>query len=91
MKIDYDPDKNQTNIRERNLSFDRVIDFDFETARYLIDDRFDYGEIRIRALGSLDGRIHALVFVELTNGIRVISFRKANNREIIEYEQSTAT
>ncbi len=38
-------------------------------------------------LGYLDGRIHALVFTETAKGIRVISFRKANKREVLMYEQ----
>ncbi|MFO1301210.1 MAG: BrnT family toxin [Burkholderiaceae bacterium] len=41
----------------------------------------NYGETRIRALGMLGGRLHALVFVETMKGIRVISFRRANARE----------
>ncbi|WP_258076161.1 BrnT family toxin [Methylobacter tundripaludum] len=47
-----------------------------------IDNRRDYGEIRHRALGFLDHRLYALVFVEIVGGIRVISFRKANKREV---------
>lgn len=72
---------------DRGLAFDLVEQFDFETALFYIDDRKDYGEIRIRALGRLSGRIHALVFIETNSGIRVISFRKANTREITLYEQ----
>jgi uncharacterized DUF497 family protein len=66
----------------------RRIDFDFHTALYRVDDRREYGETRIRAMGTLDGRLHALVFVEQATGIRVISFRKANCREIKRYESS---
>jgi uncharacterized DUF497 family protein len=40
-------------------------------------------------LGRLNGRVHALVFVETPKGIRVISFRKANPREVRIYEQET--
>ncbi|MCC4261569.1 BrnT family toxin [Pseudomonas aestusnigri] len=89
MKITYDPAKNATNIERRGLSFDRVADFDFETALFSVDDRRDYGETRYRGFGYLDGRLHALVFVETENGIRVISFRKANKREVKGYEQAT--
>ena len=32
-------------------------------------------------LGYLDERLHVLVFGETEDGIRVISFRKANDRE----------
>lgn len=46
-----------------------------------MDDRKDYGETRYRALGFMEERLHALVFTETQVGIRVISFRKANQRE----------
>lgn len=88
MDITYDPAKNERNVRERALSFDRAAEFDFHTAVYRIDDRQDYGETRFRAMGYLEGRLHALVFVEHPTGIRVISFRKANSREIKGYEST---
>ena len=91
MEIGYDPAKNEHNLSIRGLSFDRVVEFEFETAVFAIDARHNYGEIRHRALGLLDGRVHALVFVETQNGIRVISFRKANNREVNRYEEATQT
>ena len=81
MFIEFDPVKNARNIRERNLPFERAAEFDFDTAVYLADDRQDYGEFRIIAVGYLDKRLHVLCFVETQIGIRVISFRKANLRE----------
>jgi uncharacterized DUF497 family protein len=89
VEITFDPAKNERNLRERGLSFERVRDFHFETAIYQDDTRSDYGERRIRALGRLGDRVHALVFVETPNGLRVISFRKANDREVRLYEQAT--
>jgi uncharacterized DUF497 family protein len=88
MKLEFDPLKNARNIEERGLSFERVADFNFDTAIFTLDDRRDYGEDRIRALGFLGDRLHALVFVEAREGIRVISFRKANKREVQGYEKS---
>jgi uncharacterized DUF497 family protein len=73
----------------RILSFERAHEFDFEAAIYVVDNRRDYGEIRFRALGYLDQRLHALVFVEISGGIRIISFRKANRREVVLYESQT--
>ena len=87
MVITYDQSKNLYNINNRNLSFEEVVHFDFETANYTIDKRKDYGEIRRRAIGYLGNRLYALIFTETRNGIRVISFRKANKREVIKYEQ----
>ena len=89
MEIEFDTNKNAANIRLRGLSFERVVDFDFENAVYRQDSRRDYGEIRIRTLGFLDGRLHALVFTETAKGVRVISFRKANKREVKTYAQET--
>jgi uncharacterized DUF497 family protein len=91
MEIDFDPAKNAKNIRKRGLSFEHVLEFDFKTAQFAIDNRRDYGQVRYRALGLIDQRLHALVFVEITGGIRVISFRKSNKREIKQYETQSGT
>lgn len=88
--ITYDPTKNERNIRERGLSFDRVVDFQFDTALIEIDRRRDYGETRIVALGYVGERLHALCYVETPTGARVISFRKANAREITRYARAKA-
>ena len=89
MRITFDLDKNERNIAERGLGFELVSGFDFESALFVVDARRDYGETRLRALGQLDGRVHVLVFVEAASGIRVISFRKANKREVSHYEKET--
>ena len=86
----YDPAKNAINIKERKLPFDRARDLDWHTAHIRLDDRNDYGEQRWIALAFLDGRLHVLVFTETATGIRVISFRKANTREVRGYGQAQA-
>jgi uncharacterized DUF497 family protein len=87
MEVTFSLAKNSWNIRKRGLSFERAVDFDFETAVYSLDRRHEYGEDRIVALGYLDGRLHVMCFVETEDGIRVISFRKANFREVKKYEK----
>ncbi len=79
MAITYDPAKNERNIRERGLSFERAADFDFETA--VFNTQVRKGEIRRIAVGYLDKRLHLLCYVPQEDGIRVISFRKTNTRE----------
>lgn len=90
MKIVYDQAKNDRNVRERGLSFERVADFDFTTALFLVDGRRDYGELRHIAIGYIEDRLHVLCFVERPAGIRVVSFRKANKREVRRYAQAQA-
>ena len=89
MEITFDPAKNARNIEMRDFPDERVGAVAFETALFSPDLRRDYGEVRIRALGLLGQRLHALVFVETQRGIRVISFRKANKKEVAIYETQT--
>ena len=91
MRIRYDSRKNARNITERGLSFGRVADFAWETASIAEDDRKDYPERRFVAVGHLDVRLHVLCFTPSDDGIRVISFRKANGRERKRYEEATQT
>jgi len=91
VQIEYDAAKNARNIRERGLSFDRAADFDFKGALFAVDGREDYGEVRYAGIGLLDDRVHVLCFTEEHAGIRVISFRKANGREVKRYEQAQST
>jgi uncharacterized DUF497 family protein len=86
--IEFDVNKNDTNIRERGLSLERASDFDFDSAIIKRDLRKPYPEVRYVAVGFLDARLHVLCFTPIEDGIRVISFRKANSREIKHYEQT---
>jgi len=88
VEITFDPAKDAKNIRERGLSFTRVAEIDFSTALVLEDRRREYGETRYVALCYLDNRLHVLCFTETAKGIRVISFRKANAREVRRYGKS---
>ena len=85
----YDSKKSERNRLDRGLPFDRAAAFDFQNALYAIDERRDYGETRFVALGLIGDRVHVLCFVETDDGIRVISLRKANKREIKHYDQAS--
>ena len=87
MFITYDPNKNRHNIKHRKLSFERVAELDWDNVWIREDERIDYGEVRYTAYGMLEKRLHFVCFSETEKGIRVISFRKANRREVKSYEQ----
>lgn len=89
MKIEFDPAKSGRNATERGLPFDRVGDFDWDTALVAADNRFPYTEPRFVAVGLIGERLHVVCFTPITGGIRVISFRKANTREAKYHEQKT--
>jgi uncharacterized protein len=90
MKIDFDIKKSEKNMHERNLPFEHAIDFDWGTALYLEDDRKNYPERRFIAIGYLGERLHVICFTPIEAGVRVISFRKANSREVKRYDEQTA-
>jgi uncharacterized DUF497 family protein len=89
VKISFDPEKNARNVAKRSLSFERAADLAWETASIMKDVRKNYPERRFVATGRLDGRLHVLCFTPTSDGIRVISFRKANKRETKRYEETT--
>ena len=91
MIIEFDSVKSQRNAVERNLSFERANEVDLEAALISRDERQNYGEDRYVALCHLDKRLHVLCFTENIRGIRLISFRKANKREVLHYEKKQAT
>jgi uncharacterized DUF497 family protein len=88
--IEFDAAKNQANVASRNLSF-KASRFDFATAVIDQDTRKNYPETRWVAIGYLDDRLHALCFTPVAGGIRVISFRKANAREVKAHDKKTRT
>lgn len=81
MKLEWDDNKKQLNYEKHGLSFsDAEIVFLSETITFL-DDRQEYGEERLITLGELMGRVVVVVHTVRDHGIRIISMRKANERE----------
>lgn len=89
MKIEFDPNKSKINELERGLPFELAEDFEWETAIYAEDIRQDYPERRFVAMGYLEERLHIVCFTPIEGGVRVISFRKANAREVARYEKES--
>ncbi len=82
MKIVFDPAKDESNRAKHGVSLKAATGFDWETALERVDDRFDYGEVRIVAIGSIEARLHVVVFTEISEvTVRVISLRPAEKHE----------
>jgi uncharacterized DUF497 family protein len=91
MRITFDPEKNERNVTERGLSFDLAPELEWSTALTVEDTRRNYGELRLRVLALLNGRLHAVVVTPRADELRIISFRKANRKEEKLYEQHQKT
>jgi len=81
MKIEFDAVKRDQPIRERGLDMARVDEVFAGAALTVSDDRRDYGENRFITIGFLDGRMVVVVWTGRRGARRIISLRKANDRE----------
>lgn len=90
MRITYDPRKSERNDLSRGMPFSMVERLDWDRAVVLVDDRRDYGELRLRVFGPIDGRLCAVIVTPIEGGLRVISLRKANAREGKRYGDQQA-
>jgi uncharacterized DUF497 family protein len=87
--ISFDSAKNDVNVVLRQLAFTLVEELDWTSALIAEDERKDYGERRFQVLGFIGNRLHAVVFTPRMGKIHVISLRKANAREVKQYEQTS--
>ena len=83
--ITFDPSKDQANREKHGISLAEADFLDWDAAMVLEDDRKDYGEIRLIALAPIADRLYCCVYVEREEAKRIISLRKANRREVMDY------
>ncbi|MEO0692114.1 MAG: BrnT family toxin [Pseudomonadota bacterium] len=89
MPLEWDDVKNASNEAIHGIGFDQARTLAWDSARYLPDLRRNYAEGRILAYALIGDRLHAMVFTIRNSGLRIISLRKANNREIDRYVEET--
>ena len=90
---EFDPDKDAINRGKHGLMLELGSEIFDRSYIEEEDNRVDYGETRFLAIGpvaSLNDRICAVVYIWLGRERRLISFRKANDRETRKYRQSHA-
>ena len=67
------------------VNFAPVADVNNNPGNPVIGER-SYGEDRYELIGRIEGRLFVLIYTPRHDGIRIISARKANSREIKRYE-----
>ncbi len=88
MRIEFDPSKDASNREKHGLSLALASELDWDTALVWVDDRYEYGELRMIALAQSTGILYYVAFVDRDDARRIISLRKANRREVKHYVQS---
>ena len=85
MRITYDPRKREWTLQHREVDFVDAEKVFAGPTFDQVDDRRDYGEVRIVTVGRLDGRMVIVVWTQRGDTRHVISMRKANDREKARY------
>jgi uncharacterized DUF497 family protein len=85
MSLSWDPAKAASNLAKHGVAFEMAERFEWDIA--LVGATFGHadGEPRLGALGAIEGRLYFLVYSIETRSTRVISLRKANDREKRRY------
>ena len=89
MRIEFDPIKDAGNQEKHGVSLALASELDWEAALVWVDDRFEYGELRMIALAPKTNTLYYVAFVDRGSTRRVISLRRANRREVKHYVEST--
>jgi uncharacterized protein len=87
MAITYDPAKREWTLRERGLDFESAAKLFADLTFDVPDLRRAYGEPRINTVGHLDGRMLIVCWSPRGDDRRIISMRKANEREKARYRK----
>jgi uncharacterized protein len=65
------------------VSLARWVDLEIEVA--FVDYRYDYGEVRYRAYGYIDGVAYCPAFTSRNGKVRPISLRRVHTKEMRRY------
>lgn len=90
MIYEWDEAKSQTNLEKHGLAFEDAEDVFEGDVITVSDQRKDYGEPRFATLGMLHGRVVFVAHTVRSGKVRIISMRKANEREQKIYEERLA-
>jgi uncharacterized protein len=87
MRFQWDENKSNACFRSRGFDFAYAASAFADPDRMVRrDSRFSYGEDRYQLIGRIEGRAYVLIYTPRPDGIRIISARKANQREVKSYE-----
>ncbi|TXT39957.1 MAG: hypothetical protein FD135_1773 [Comamonadaceae bacterium] len=85
MKIEFDPAKDASNVQKHGVSLALAAELEWDTLLAAPDQRRNYGELRMQGYAVLGDRLYCVVFADRAAVRRIISLRKANDREKIRY------
>ena len=88
MQIEFDPAKDGANTAKHGVSLALASRLEWGSALVWFDGRKTYGEARHCALGLIGERVYFVASVDRAGVRRIISLRKANDREVMHYAEN---
>ena len=85
MEFEWDSIKSQRNIEKHGIDFTDAVRIFERPTLTVVDNRRDYGEKRIAAMGTVEDVILYVVYTVRDGIWRIISVRRANCRERKKY------
>jgi len=85
MQIIFDLQKDQTNTEKHGVSLALAEQLEWDNLIAIEDNRQDYGETRMIGFAPIIDRVYCVVYVDRDQQRRIISLRKANQREVNRY------
>ncbi len=89
-EFEWDEDKSQKTFESRGFDFDYVKEIFGGYVLEKTDERRNYGETRIAAIGEIEGIEYFVIYTDRNGRKRIISARRANEDERREYQKSKA-
>jgi uncharacterized DUF497 family protein len=88
LDFEWDPTKAESNLDKHGVPFEYATRVFLDPHRRDdVDTRHDYGEERRSTAGAIEGRVFVVVYTRRGSVIRLISARKANDRETEKYHE----
>lgn len=81
----WDEAKNDRNVEKHGIGFAAARLLFEGLVTEVPDTRRSYGEIRINAFGTIEGRLFVCTYTPRCGWRHIISMRKANSREVRRY------
>jgi hypothetical protein len=90
MEIEWDESKRLSNIEKHQVD---ILEASLIFENWVLtepDARFDYGEVRFKSVGMVDGECFVLIHADRNGVVRLISAWKGGRRDKRKYQASLA-
>jgi len=84
-EFEYDPNKSASNKEKHGIDFEEAQEIWKDPDRRIKFNREEDSEVRYSATGDAKGRIYKAIYTDREERVRLISVRRANRNERLDY------